>query len=167
MTEDAQTLLLRLRGILLPGERFPAPVASVLMLLAAFSSSRPLRVLIFTVALTLFLVVAADISRSLLDRENGYVSLQGPPKDIPVDVFQVVLTIVIGAFYAAMILSGFYVLLLRSVLAWFVLVPGTCVLSGLAAWRNVRLWYREGADYEQALEEEAGQSHRLRIPPVR
>ena len=72
----------------------------------------------------------------------------------------------IGAFYAAMILAGFYLLLLRSVFAWFVLVPGTCVLSGLAAWRNVRLWYSEGADYEQALQEEAGQSHRPHMPPV-
>jgi hypothetical protein len=41
-----------------------------------------------------------------------------------------------------------------------VMLPCTFVLSYLAAWRNVRLWYRHAMDYEQALSEDAQQSHR-------
>jgi hypothetical protein len=46
-------------------------------------------------------------------------------------------------------------------------VPAIFVIACLAAWRNVRLWYRQGADYEQALREEALESLKVRIPPAR
>jgi hypothetical protein len=48
-----------------------------------------------------------------------------------------------------------------------VMLPCTFVLSYLAAWRNVRLWYRHAMDYEQALSEDAQQSHRIDITSVR
>jgi hypothetical protein len=139
MNEDAQTLFLRLRGIFLPFQRWAAPTASVLTLLAGFCHSRPLRVLILITAVFLFLVVVADIARSLLDQESSSVNLAGSPKDMPVSSDQIVLTVVIAGVYSAMILSGFYILLLQLTMAWFVLVPGTFLLSGLAAWHNVRL----------------------------
>jgi len=50
---------------------------------------------------------------------------------------------------------------------FLLIVPVTFAISLLAAWRNVRLWFREGTDYEQALKEQEGQSHKLHIPPVR
>ncbi|HET6933918.1 MAG TPA: hypothetical protein VFI72_03710 [Candidatus Angelobacter sp.] len=166
-SEDAQALLFRLRGIMLPLQRWAAPIASVLTLVAGFCHSRPLRFLLISVAAILFLVVAADFARSLLDHETSWASHQGPPQQIPVDIGQLTLAALLAIFYTAMIFVGLHLVLLPTGLAFFIMLPGVVVLSSLAAWHNVRLWYREGADYEQAIKEEAQLSHKLRIPPLR
>jgi hypothetical protein len=66
-----------------------------------------------------------------------------------------------------MSVAGFNLVFFPSGAALILMILGTFVVSVLAAWRNVRLWWREGADYEQALKEEAQMSPKLRIPPVR
>jgi hypothetical protein len=141
-------------------------IASGLTLGAGFCSFRPLRVLLLCTGLVLFLVVAADFARSLLDRETGYASYEGPPKNIPVTPLQVVLAAALAVIYTVMIGEGLKLLFLPSGLVFVLMVFGVFVLSALAAWHNVRQWWREGADYEQALKEEAQMSHKLRIPPV-
>ncbi len=156
----------RLHEAFLPLQRFNAFIASALTLVSGFCSSRPLRLLCLSVAVLLFLAVAADFARSLLDREPN-----GAPEtsryNLPVTPPQVFLTAIVACVYAVMMLIGLSTAVTSSGIAFFVISPGILVLSSLAAWHNVRLWYREGEDYEQVLQEEEGQSHKLHIPPVR
>jgi hypothetical protein len=156
----------RARETLLPLRRFAAFIASGFTLASGFCSSRPLRLLCLLVAVVLFLTVAADFARSLLDREPT-----GTPQtslyNLPVTPPQVFLSAIVACVYAAMMFVGLSTVVASSRIAFFVISPGIIVLSSLAAWHNVRLWYREGEDYEQVLKEEEGQSHKLHIPPVR
>jgi Na+/proline symporter len=80
---------------------------------------------------------------------------------------QVFLAAIVACVYAGMMFVGLSTVVASSGIAFFVMSPVIVVLSSLAAWHNVRLWYLEGADYEQVLKEEEGQSHKLHIPPVR
>lgn len=150
-------------------ERFTPFIASVLTLVAGFCRSRSLRYLCLSLAVVLFLLIAADLARSLLDQDlnkpGRYASHQGPPEKIPVNASQILIMVLLALLYASMIFAGFHTLILSSVFMFVVMTPGVLVLSGLAAWRNVRFWYREGADYEQALKEEAAAPHKLHIPP--
>lgn len=169
MGEFQQRALERIREFCLPFERFIPFVASALTFIAGFSPSRSLRYLCQSVAVVLFLVVVADVARSFLDaglnKSAHWASYQGPPEKIRVSPFQVVLTAALALIYASMIFAGLHTLFLSSTLMFLIMVPGVLVVSGLAAWRNVRLWYREGADYEQALKEEAAAPHTLHTPP--
>jgi predicted metal-dependent hydrolase len=156
----------RFLGKLLPFQHLAAFVGSVLMLAAGLCASRPLRILCVLLAIILLLFVAADFARSLLDTDR-YAGDEPPRTANPVTRVEIVLTVVVASTYFCLLLAGLYTLLLSSWLVLLIMVPATAVFSSLAAWRNVRLWYREGADYEQALkEEEEGQSPRLHIPPV-
>ena len=156
----------RMREALLPLQRFTALIASALTLASGFCSSRPLRLLCLSVAVLLFLMVAADFARSLLDREPNDAT-QPNLYNLAVTPPQIFLTAIVACVYGAMIFIGLSTVVTSSGIAFFVITPGILVLSSLAAWHNVRLWYREGEDYEQVLQEEEGQSHKLHIPPVR
>ena len=168
MGEYWQPVLQRVRELYLPLERFTPFVASALTLVAGFCPSRSLRYFCLSMAVVLFLVIAADLARSLLDENLNkpahWASDQGPPKEIPVTLFQVVLTVALALIYASMIFAGLHILFVSSIFLSVVMAAGVLVLSTLAAWRNVRLWYLEGADYEQALKEEAATPHKLHIP---
>lgn len=167
MGEYWQLMFQRARERCLPLRHLAPFAGSGLVVTAGFCSSRPLRFACLSVALILFLFVTADFARSLLDRSTGNASYQGPPKHIPVTPSQVFFTLIVAAAYFFMIFAGLHGLFETSGVVFFAMAPGIFLFSTLAAWRNVRLWYRDGADYEQALKEEAGQSHKLRIPPIR
>lgn len=156
----------RARETFLPLQRFAAFIASGLTLASGFCSSRPLRLLCLLVAVLLFLIVATDFARSLLDREPSGATQPNLYK-LSVTPPQVFLTAIVACVYAAMMFIGLSTVVASSGIAFFVITPGIMVLSSLAAWHNVRLWYCEGEDYEQVLQEEEGQSHKLHIPPVR
>jgi hypothetical protein len=156
----------RLHERCLPLQRFTAPIASALTLASGFCSSRPLRLLCLLAAVVLFLTVATDFARSLLDREPAGATQPGS-HNLPVTPTQIFLSVIVASVYAAMMFVGLSTVVTSSWIAFFVMSPGIVVLSSLAAWHNVRLWYREGEDYEQVLKEEEGQSHKLHIPPVR
>jgi hypothetical protein len=165
--EDLKTLLRWAREKCLPIQPLTPFIASGLTLGAGFCSSHPLRVLLLSLAIVLFLYLAADLAQSLLDRETGYASYLGPPKTIPVTAAQIELATVLALIYFFMIFEVVKLFILPSGIGLVLVILGILVLSSLAAWRNVRLWWREGADYEQALKEEAQMLHKLRIPPVR
>lgn len=172
MGEWWQAVLQAVREKCLPLQHMAPFLGSGLILAAGFCSSPPLRFLCLSAGIVLLLFVAADFARSLLDRETGNASYQGAPRHIPVTPAQVFLALIVAAVYFFMILTGLYTVFFRSyeffssVPVLLVLLPGTLVFSSLAAWRNVRLWYREGTDYEQALKEEESQSNKLPVPPV-
>ena len=71
--------------------------------------------------------------------------------------------VLLALLYASMIFVGFHTLILSSVFMFVVMTSGVLMLSGLAAWRNVRFWYREGTDYEKALKEDAATPRKLHI----
>jgi hypothetical protein len=166
MGEISEFVYQRLRDVFLPLQRFTALIASALTLASGFCTSRPLRLLCLFIAVALFLTVAGDFARSLLDREQRDITEPGR-QDVPVTPSQIFLAVIVAAVYAAMMFLGLGTVVTSSGLAFFIMTPGIVVLSSLAAWHNVRLWYREGEDYEQVLKEEEGQSHKLHIPPVR
>ncbi|HEX7289349.1 MAG TPA: hypothetical protein VF532_24410 [Candidatus Angelobacter sp.] len=167
MSGDFTTLWQWTREKWLPLRPLTPFLASGLTLGAGFCTVRPLRIFLLCLALGLFLEVAADFARTLLDRETGYASYQGPPQTIPVTPAQLALAGALALVYFFMIFAGLAMFFLPSGLGLVLIVLGVLALSSLAAWRNVRLWWREGADYEQALKEESNMSHKLRIPPVR
>jgi hypothetical protein len=165
--EDFGTLLQWSREKWLPLRPLTPFLASGFTLGAGFCTVRPLRIFLLCLALVFFLELAAEFARTLLDRETGYASYQGPPKTVPVTPAQVGLAALLAFIYFCMIFAGLKLFFLPSGLGLAGIMLGVFVLSSLAAWRNVRLWWREGADYEQALKEEATMSRKLRIPPVR
>lgn len=166
MAETFQQLIEWLRGIHYRLEHWYLLMASVLTLASGFSKG-PLRFTALLLAVVLFLLVIADFARSRLEKDTSYTSLQGPPDVVPVTPVQVGFAIVLAAIYTGMIAGGLRFLFFPAGLGILVILPCTFILSFLAAWRNVRMWYRHAMDYEQALKEDEGQSHRLRIPPVR
>ncbi len=166
MAEQWQLLMDRLRGTHARLERWYLLIASALTLISGFCKG-PLRFALLLVAVILFISVTADFARSLLEKETSYASLQGPPQAVPVTPIQIVFATLLAGVYTCMISAGLRLLFLPGGLGFLVMLPCTFVLSFLAAWRNVRLWYRHAIDYEQALNEDAGQSHHIRIPPVR
>lgn len=157
----------RLRERVLPLQALAPFLGLGFIVAAGFCSSRPLRLAYLTAAIVLLLLVAADFARSLLDTETGNASYQGPPVRIAVTPFQVILTAIVATTYFFMIFIAIHTFFGSSMLVYAFMAPAILVFSVLAAWRNVRLWYREGADYEEALKEDEGQSHNLHIPPVR
>jgi len=169
MSEYWPPALQWIRQAFLPLQRFTPFIASALMLVAGFCPSRSLRYLCLSAAVLLFLFVVADLARSFLDKDLNkpphWASDQGPPEKIAVNASQVLLTAVLALIYAGMIFAGLHTLFLSSAFMFLVMTLGVLVLSSLAAWRNVRFWYREGTDYEQALKEEAAMPRKLHIPP--
>lgn len=167
MGEYWQLMLQRVREKCLPLQHFAPFVGSGLVAAAGFCSSRALRFACLSVAIVVLLFVTADFARSLLDNESGDASYDRTAKDNPVTTAQVFLSFILAAVYFGMIFSGLYALFISSRFVLFVMTPAVLVFSGLAAWRNVRLWYRQGEDYEEALREETALLEKLHVPPVR
>jgi hypothetical protein len=164
--DSLNNLAERLSRLFAPVHRFAPLLASALTMAAGLCTVSALRLLMSILAIILFLWIAADFARSLMERETGFASESGPPKEIPVTAAQVGLTAMLGAMYGGMIIAGLHLMFLPHGMLFMFVVPAVFVIAGLAAWRNVRLWYRQGADYEQALREEALESHQVRIPPT-
>ncbi len=166
MFEQWQLLMEQLRGTHARLGPWYLLIASALTLTSGFCKG-PLRFALLLLAVILFISVTADFARSLLEKDTSYACLQGPPQVVPVTPMQIVFAALLAGVYTCMISAGLRLLFLPGGLGFLVMLPCTFVLSFLAAWRNVLLWYRHAVDYEQALNEDAGQSHRIRIPPVR
>jgi hypothetical protein len=135
-----------------------APLAaSALFAAAGLSHSTFLRILAYSLATILALLIAADLARSLLETEPASASRDArPAKHAQVTVLQLVITAVLASIYTYFIFVGLG--------PWtpFMFVPPIYLLSCLAAWRNVRLWYRQGAEYEIELKQ-AEEIERLRL----
>jgi len=109
------------------------------------------------VALLLFLVAGIDVGLCLVEADRGPFNPLRPTLRVPVTLFQVVLTGALGAIYALLILGALQPLI--SILtgpSWWTLaitVPLAGPIACLVAWRNVRLWAHQGAEYEDMLNE--------------
>ena len=109
-----------------------------------------LRWLLQGVAGVLVVLIAADLARALMERQPP-ISVGGipiPTRNLPINAFQLALTGAAAVLYTVLIFIGIVPISPR---AAFVLLPVIVVVAWLAAWRNVRLWYTEGAEYEDEL----------------
>jgi hypothetical protein len=134
--------------------RFPhlAPLATLaLLVVARITSSKPLRTGAYCIVIILLLTTAADLARSFIDQGAAETSF----RDVPPNLSQILLAALLGATYALAILSILGV--------WTpMVIPPVFVISCLAAWRNVRLWYCQGQDYKNRLKE-AEEVEKLRL----
>jgi hypothetical protein len=132
-----------------------------------FVPSAGLRILLVCTAGILALLISADLARGLLDRQPA-TSAGGravPEKDAPLTVVQMVFVGVVASVYTAMIFVG--VAGINPLISIF-LLPLIFVLACLAARRNVKLWYQQGAEYEQELKQaEVQQAQRERLKEMR
>jgi len=123
--------------------------ASALFAAAGLSSSRPFRILAYSLATAFAILIAIDIATDLLERDDAERNRRaGRPQydvHVPLTPFQFVLAGVQAAIYTVLIFTG-----LGPATPFIFLIP-VFAFSSIAAWRNVRLWYRQGYDYEARL----------------
>jgi len=109
------------------------------------------------VALLLFLVAGIDVGLCLVEADRGPFNPLRPTVRVPVTLFQIVLTAALGAIYAFLILGALQPLVsILTAPSWWTLaitVPLAVPIALLVAWRNVRLWAHQGAEYEDMLNE--------------
>lgn len=122
--------------------------ASVLFAVAGFSHSVPLKVVAYILATTLAIMIALDLATQLLERDDAERRRPGiRARRIPLTPFQFCLAGAQAVIYTFLVFFG-----LGPATPLLFIVP-VFAFSSLAAWRNVRLWYREGADFEDRLNE--------------
>lgn len=126
---------------------------SIGFLAIAFLGPEQLRVPMVVIAFALLLIAASDWARNLIEQERR----RDLPKLQGITVGQVFLTILLAAFYNFTVFEGvtFGVTVLRQADTRLGLILSGLifVLCCLAAWRNVSLWYRQGAVYGDELRE--------------
>lgn len=155
MRELWQTFAARICSWHAPLGRYSPLVASLLFAGCAFTQSGLLRLLGYSVASVLVFLIAVDLANSLLEREPVAVERERNKRlrYIPVSWPQFVLTGVLATLYTWFVFVG-----LGPWTPWIFLVlayPLCC----LVAWRNVRLWYQQGVEYEEVLKEEEQLRH--------
>ena len=133
-------------------------VAAVLAFVASMITSTLVRHALTTVAIILFLFVAADVARAMLEPDPGPCDPRHPVKKVRVTVFQVVMAGVLTVIYTFLIFGALQPLIssLTQPSLWTMAftVPVVLLVSGLVAWRNMRLWSYEAAEYEDLLTEQ-------------
>lgn len=155
-----QTFAARICSWHAPLGRYSPLAASALFAGCAFAHSTLLRLLGYSLASVLVFLIAVDLANSLLEGEPVAVEHERNKrlKYIPVTWPQFVLTAVLAALYTWFVFVGLgpWTPWMFGVLAY----PLCCIV----AWRNVRLWYQQGTDYEEVLkeEEELQQARRAR-----
>lgn len=155
MRELWQTFAARVCSWHAPLGRYSPFAASALFAGCAFSHSTLLRLMGYAVATVLTFLIAVDLANSLLEREPVAVEQDRSKraKYIPVTWPQFVLTAPLAALYTWFVFIG-----LGPWTPWMFGIL-TYPLCCMVAWRNVRLWYQQGTDYEEVLKEEEELRH--------
>lgn len=155
MGEDFRKLIRWLADLHAPLGRWSPLAATGLFLGSHFLHSTFLRTLAYGGASVLLILIAADIARSFVDPQS-YPERSGPGRTAltwPMLAFRVGLTAILGSAYAILVFIG--------IGPWFPLfvLPVLFVICLLVAWRNVDLWYEQGAEFEEELKAEEGVQH--------
>lgn len=160
MRKDVR-ILMRLQNLHAPLGRATPLAASALFAVAGLSTSILLRVVAYGLASLLAIVIAIDIGVHLLE----YYDNDSMQKRIAVTPFQFVLAAIQAFIYTILIFGG-----LGPATPFIFLVP-VFAFSSIASWHNVRVWYRQGVDYETRLydlqAEEAVRRHRSELSAYR
>lgn len=92
------------------------------------------------------ILVAVDIARSLLENESAKTEALHARAKQPVTASRVFLALVLAVLYTFLIFIGIGL--------WtpLFILPFIFAFASVAAWRNARLWFEQGAEY---LEERA------------
>ncbi len=135
-----------LAGLHAPLGHWAPIVASALFAASSFSHFTLLRVVAYSGALVLVVLIGADIARSFIDAQSFPAQTGHATLTFPMLAFRLLLTGVLGSIYTFLVFTG---------LGWapFILLPVLFVICSLIAWRNVDLWYEQGAEFEEELKE--------------
>jgi hypothetical protein len=126
-----------------------SPLAATgLCLLGGLSHSRPLYQLAYFGACVIMALFAADVAKSFID-QSSFPLRPVLPTSWPMLAFRLVLTIFMGGIYSILVWVG--------VGSWMpiIVLPAIPLICCLIAWRNLDLWYQQGAQFEEELAEEA------------
>lgn len=133
-----------------PLGRYSPLAASGLFAGCAFVHSLLFRLFAYSVATILVFLIAIDLANSLVEQEPMEVERERNRnlKYIPAKWPQFFLTAMLAGLYTWLVFVGLgpWTPWMFAVLAY----PLCC----LVAWRNVRLWYQQGVEYEEVLKEE-------------
>jgi 4-hydroxybenzoate polyprenyltransferase len=139
----------RLQWTWLRHRRWIPIAASVAMFLAHFLQSRLLRTSVLWLSCVVFVLVVRDLAQQFLDR--SYSRRDGASKRIPVTPAQILLAAMLAVVYSFLVAAGLNLFFLPSRLTVFVMFPAIFLICGFVAWHNVTLWYEQGAEYEEDL----------------
>ena len=142
---------------------------------ARFIPWAALRVATTGAALALFMMLAADVARSLTEPDRGPSDPLRPSRKMPVTFFQIVLAGALTVIYLFLVFGALqpFLSILTAGADWTnaISIPAIYAISCMVAWHNVRLWFYEGAEYEEMLEEEKNalaekeRLKQMRLPP--
>ena len=123
---------------------------------SGLSHSIFLRFIAYIGALVLALLIGADVARPFVDPHSfpDRPASARMPLTLPMLFIRLALTGILGSIYTFLVFVGI------GLWAPFILLPFLFVICSLIAWRNVDLWYEQGAVFEQELKEtEHSQGH--------
>lgn len=147
MRDRLRAVILWLASLHAPLGRWTPIAASLLFAGAGLSHSGFLRMLAYGGACVLVVLIGADIAKSFIDRHSypyhGPVTLT-----FPMLMLRVLLTALLGGFYSFLVLLGL------GPFTPFILWPAILAMCCFIAWRNIDLWYEQGAEFEEELKEE-------------
>lgn len=148
MTSDYLRRVIRwLASLHAPTGRWSALVATGLFLAARFTRSALVYYLAYFTACVILILFAADLAKSFID-PGSFPQQPAQRMSRPMLVFRILLTLVVGGSYSVCVWVGLG--------PWLPLIvyPAIFGICMLIAWRNLELWYEQGAEFEQELAEE-------------
>jgi hypothetical protein len=123
---------------------------------SGLSHSIFLRIIAYIGALVLASLIGADVARGFVDA-HSFPDRPASARTLltlPMLFVRLALTGILGSIYTFLVFIGI------GLWAPFILLPFLLVICSLIAWRNVDLWYEQGAEFEQELKEtERSQGH--------
>jgi hypothetical protein len=159
LRDHLRSLICWLASLHAPAGRWSTLVATGLFLLAGLSHLLIVYYLAYFSACLLLMLFAADLAKSFID-PGSFPLHSAPPMTWPMLVFRLVLTGIVGAAYSVCVWVG--------IGPWLPIMvyPVILVVCFGIAWRNLQLWYEQGAEFEQELAEEAARTaaHRPGAP---
>jgi len=154
--DDLRKLVRWLAALHAPLGHWAPIAASVLFAASGLSHSIFLRIIAYTGALSLALLIGADVARPFVDPHSfpARPASAHTQLTLPMLFVRLALTGILGGIYTFLVFVGI------GLWAPFILLPFLFVISSLIAWRNIDLWYEQGAEFEQELKEtERSQGH--------
>ena len=156
MGENIRAIIRWLSSIHAPLGRWSPFAASALFAASGLSHSIFLRIIAYIGALVLALLIGADVARSFIDA-HSFPDRPASARTLltlPMLFVRLALTGILGSIYTFLVFIGI------GFWAPFILLPFLFVICSLIAWRNVDLWYEQGAEFELELKEaQRSQAH--------
>jgi hypothetical protein len=128
---------------------------------ASFFQWNLLRIATTAVTIILFLFVAYEVSRDLLEPDKGPCDPHRDSVVIPATPLQIFFAGALAILYTFLICGALHGLVstLAFQATWteIVVIPAVFLIACKAAWRNVRLWSYQSVEYVELLQENRNQ----------